>query len=367
MAPCRIGCCITPHGFGHAARAAAVMEALAGRLEVAFEIVTTVPRWFFAESLSAPFTCHAVTTDIGLIQANAMQEDLPATLQALAGLYPLDDTLVSRVAAIFSGCGLVLCDIAPLGIAAADRAGIPSVLVENFTWDWIYQGYVQDWPDLQVYIDYLQQLYSKSDYHLQAEPVCSPGKSDLKVAPVCRPLRGDAVAIRGQLRVKSGQPLVLVTMGGVSGDVVSRQSMRGMNDVIFVLPGSADTLTLQGNLRLLPHHSGIYHPDLVAAADAVIGKLGYSTVVETYQAATPFGYINRPEFRESKVLADFVGEHMAAKEITGRELHCGDWVTHVAELINLPEKEVLIKNGAEQVAAFVVSILNHKENCCEQA
>ncbi|NOQ45685.1 MAG: hypothetical protein GQ559_03285, partial [Desulfobulbaceae bacterium] len=165
MVPCRIGCCITPHGFGHAARAAAVMEALACRLEVEFEIVTTVPQWFFAESISVPFTCHVVSTDIGLVQENAMREDLPATLRALAGLYPLDDTLVSRVAAIFSGCSLVLCDIAPLGIAAADRAGIPSVLVENFTWDWIYQGYVQDWPGLQVHIDYLQQLYSKSDYH----------------------------------------------------------------------------------------------------------------------------------------------------------------------------------------------------------
>ncbi|NOQ47140.1 MAG: hypothetical protein GQ559_10810 [Desulfobulbaceae bacterium] len=188
--------------------------------------------------------------------------------------------------------------------------------------------------------------------------MCSPGKSDLKVAPVCRPLRGDAVAIRRQLQVKTGQPLILVTMGGVSGDVFSLESMRGMGDVIFILSGSADVLTLQGNLRLLPHHSGIYHPDLVAAADVVIGKLGYSTVAETYQTATPFGYINRPKFRESKVLANFVNEHMAAQEITGRELHSGDWVTHVPELINLPVKKLQEKNGADQVAAFLVSILD---------
>jgi hypothetical protein len=35
------------------------------------------------------------------------------------------------------------------------------------------------------------------------------------------------------------------------------------------------------NLVLLPHHSGFYHPDLVNASDAVIGKVGYSTAGRT--------------------------------------------------------------------------------------
>jgi len=44
---------VTPHGLGHASRSAAVMEALGRReQDVAFEIVTTVPEWFFSQSLS---------------------------------------------------------------------------------------------------------------------------------------------------------------------------------------------------------------------------------------------------------------------------------------------------------------------------
>ena len=36
---------------------------------------------------------------------------------------------------------LVIADAPPLGCAAAAAAGIPSVVVSNFTWDWIYQAY----------------------------------------------------------------------------------------------------------------------------------------------------------------------------------------------------------------------------------
>ncbi len=38
---------------------------------------------------------------------------------------------------------LVVADIPPLACAAADRAGVPSVVLGNFTWDWIYAAYPQ--------------------------------------------------------------------------------------------------------------------------------------------------------------------------------------------------------------------------------
>ena len=36
---------------------------------------------------------------------------------------------------------LVIADAPPLGCAAAAAAGIPSVVISNFTWDWIYAEY----------------------------------------------------------------------------------------------------------------------------------------------------------------------------------------------------------------------------------
>jgi len=48
----RIAYFVTPHGFGHAARAAAVMVALQEiDPTIQFDIFTQVPRWFFQDSL----------------------------------------------------------------------------------------------------------------------------------------------------------------------------------------------------------------------------------------------------------------------------------------------------------------------------
>ena len=143
------------------------MEALSAGLPVCFEIVTTVPHWFFAESLTAPYSLHSVNCDIGLVQRNSLEEDPGKTLELLDRFFPLDQSLVDRVAGLLADCSLVICDIAPLGIAAAQRAGTLSVLLENFTWDWIYRSYLEQWPGFDYHISYLQQLYASVDYHLQ--------------------------------------------------------------------------------------------------------------------------------------------------------------------------------------------------------
>ncbi|WP_217995096.1 hypothetical protein, partial [Methylogaea oryzae] len=163
----RIAYFITPHGFGHAARACAVMQALRQlRPSLQLHIYTRVPRWFFRDSLGEDgWQYHETMTDIGLVQASPMSEDLPATLSALDAFLPFSDTLVERLAAQVAaqGCELIVCDIAPLGIAVARRAGIPSALVENFTWDWIYQGYFDAEPRLAAHADYLAALFGLAD------------------------------------------------------------------------------------------------------------------------------------------------------------------------------------------------------------
>ena len=57
---------VSAHGFGHAARASAVMAALRRRSpDVALHVFTTVPRWFFDDSLRGVFTYHPLRTDVG--------------------------------------------------------------------------------------------------------------------------------------------------------------------------------------------------------------------------------------------------------------------------------------------------------------
>jgi len=140
----RIAYFVSPHGFGHAARAAAVMQAISEiDASVEFEIFTTVPSWFFQDSMSAPFNCHALLTDIGLVQKTAFQADLNKTIGSLNDFLPFPAALISEISTTITtlNCVVIICDISPLGISVGSEAGIPTVLIENFTWDWIYEQY----------------------------------------------------------------------------------------------------------------------------------------------------------------------------------------------------------------------------------
>ncbi len=355
MDPISVGCCITPHGFGHASRACAIMEALSAICPVHFEIVTTVPEWFFVKSLTASYTRYPLSCDIGLVQLNALKQDLGQSCEKLDAFYPLNPALVDRAAALFASCRLVISDIAPLGIVAADRADTVSVLIENFTWDWIYQSYCTQWPGFKPHVSYLQQLYGKADYHLQAEPVCRPVPCDLLLPPVARQEQ-NAGTVRERLQVTEAEQLVLVTMGGVPGVDLPRERMASMEQC-FVLPGQAGEEMVQGNLRILPPDSGIYHPDLVAASDAVIGKVGYSTLAEVYQAAVPFGYICRPGFRESPPLAAFIEREMVCRQITWQRYQDNSWLDLVPELCSMSPGRRNRENGAGAAAAFLAGLL----------
>jgi hypothetical protein len=325
---------VTPHGYGHAARAAAVLEALReGRPNLAIHLYTTVPRWFFATTLGRSFTLHPIENDVGLVQRGPLAEDLHATVARLGALYPPDARLVGRLARAVSrlGCRVVLCDISPLGIAVARAAGVPSVLVENFTWDWIYRDCARREPRLRLFADILAGLFRKADLHLQAEPVCRPAAGAPRVGPMSRRPRTTRASVRAALRIPARRPVVLVTMGGIPHGGFAVERLQSLPGVEFVLAGGADRERRIGNVLLLPHRTRHYHPDLVSAADAVVGKLGYSTLAETCRARIPYGFVPRPGFPESAVLARWLREHGRGLRLDPRAFAAGAWVRRVPE------------------------------------
>ncbi len=395
---------ITPHGFGHAARAIAVMDALQTQNPaLRCEIFTTVPAWFFRQTLRQPFGYHELLTDIGLVQTTALIEDAAATVERLAhfapfpvapraeplglsrsaepssrasrlsstksqaegrsrrslGTKPRDEASLSRLADQLHdlGCTLVLCDISPLGLSVARAAGLPSILIENFTWDWIYAGYAAAEPRLLPYIDLFAQLFAQADHHIQIQPVCQPCAADLTVPPVSREPRTPAATIRQQLGVSPEAAVVIITMGGVAWDYTFLHRLHELRPIQFIIPGVGETMVRNENILLLPTQSPFYHPDLVNAADALIGKLGYSTLAETYHAGIPYGYVTRPHFRESETFATFADRSMPGFAIDGAAFAEGAWIPRIPDLLSLPRQHSQRPNGAGPVAAFISQLL----------
>ena len=353
----RVAYVVSPHGFGHAARACAVMAGMHRRRPtIRFEIFTAVPKWFFADSLPRCFSYHHLASDVGLVQSSPLIEDLRATVARLDEMWRDGDqarALAERLREL--ECAMVVVDISPLGLAAAIAASLPTVLVENFTWDWIYGNHPDAPPELRAHGRRMAELFDSASLRIQTEPICDLSPGAVKVPPVARAPRNESNAIRATLGVEADEPMMVVSMGGVPWDYGLFSELEHFEGAWIVVPGGSERAAQRrGRLILLPFHADIYHPDLVAASDLVVSKLGYSTVAEAYRAGAAIAYLGRPRFPESPVLARWVEEHMVAAEITREALREGEWLSVAEELLKAARGKPEEPNGAGQVAEIIL-------------
>ena len=351
-----IACFITPHGFGHATRMIAVLESLQSIIpDLHPHVYSTVPKTLFAETL-AHFSYHPLSCDIGLVQKDGLRADLPTTIKGLENFLPFKDALIRALAEQVQGCKLILCDIAPLGIAVAHEAGITSVLIENFTWDWIYKAYLAEYPQLQPAISYLSDQYRQADIHIRCQPCCGKTRGDFECGPIFRPIRTKRSTIRNRLNCKDKR-LVLISMGGIDLKLPFVQELPASKDTFFILAGQKKTHHLRNNVLLLGRDSEYYHPDLINAADLVICKSGYSTIAECVQAGVPVATVGRSRFPESAVLEQFSITQLNGQPLEQREFLSGSWLRNPEHLPFRPRLTEPVVNGAESIAEYLFALL----------
>ncbi len=347
---------VTPHGYGHATRTAAVMGSLqALETDIRFELFSTVPAWLFKDLPPLNLGYHSLVTDIGMVQKSPWAEDPQATCRLLDNWLPFEPARLDHVADQLTAlnCKLVVSDISPMGIVAAQRAGLPALVVENFTWDWIYRSYQSAAPGLQRHADHLAAIYAKADDHIQAQPLCRSVAGARQVSPISRKPRTSRNQIRQHLNLPQAAKMVLVSTGGVPDTYDFLDHLPTKLDYHLVIPGAGGTQARHPQVITLPAHSELYHPDLVCAADVLIGKLGYSTISEAYHAGTPFGYITRPFFPESAKLEAFVQRHMPVKAIDSQTYANGSWLKALPDLLSISRTPHDTENGADMVAAYI--------------
>jgi hypothetical protein len=144
-------------------------------------------------------------------------------------------------------------------------------------------------------------------------------------------------------------------MGGIEGSASSLEGIE-LAGVDFVVPGgvaAGEPIRREPGRILLPHHTPVHHPDLVNAADAVVGKLGYSTVAEAAAAGTRYAYLPRPGFREHPVLARWVEQRLPALELAPAEFRDGGWTARLPELLARPRPPARPSDGAAIAARAI--------------
>jgi UDP-N-acetylglucosamine:LPS N-acetylglucosamine transferase len=350
---------ITPHGYGHATRSIAIMAAwLEIDPQVHFHVVTAVNQALFNESLGDRFTYHYEICDVGLIQQDAMHIDEAATVKALEILVDPTRNDAQRLGKhlLDHQVEAVVCDIATLGLLAAKAVNLPLVLVENFTWDFIYRGYAKQAPLVAAYAERFTKVYRLADHHIQIDPPSEPVVTATLVPPVARPFRESPEVIRQRFGVSDKETLVLITTGGVGHQFDFCRALADLAPVKFLLSGQATCES--DNLIHLDQPDLHYHPDLVRAADLVVGKIGYSTLTETYHAGTPFAYIRRPDFIEGLALKDFADTRMSAAEIEIRDFLSGAWIEKLDDYLALEPLREEKPNGADFAAQHLMNLFS---------
>ncbi|KAG7451356.1 uncharacterized protein BT62DRAFT_978168 [Guyanagaster necrorhizus] len=99
----------------------------------------------------------------------------------------------------------------------------------------------------------------------------------------------------------------------------------------------------------------VYMPDLTVAADVLLGKLGYGTVSECVDSATPFVYVSRSLFIEEHGLRLILNSEGVGVELSRGSYEAGEW-PHAVQDAFIKGQTAKIKKRKEMVTRTDVNL-----------
>ncbi|HEX2310471.1 MAG TPA: hypothetical protein VHH91_07120, partial [Vicinamibacterales bacterium] len=161
---------VSGHGFGHASRDIEVVNALhRAAPDVGVVVRTSAPRWLFDFTLTAPVTWLPAECDTGVVQIDSLRLDARETVRRADAFTATLDDRASEEGRVLrdAGATLVVGDIPPLAFAAAHAAGVPSIALGNFAWDWIYEAYEDEIAAYPRLADRIRRAYAHAERALR--------------------------------------------------------------------------------------------------------------------------------------------------------------------------------------------------------
>jgi UDP:flavonoid glycosyltransferase YjiC (YdhE family) len=360
---------VSGHGFGHASRTIEVIHAvLRARPEAHIVVKTSAPQRLFARTLEGRCELFELACDAGMAQIDSLNID---TAESIRGAIEFQRRLPSLVAAEAaylrdSDARLVVADIPPLGIASAHAAGIPSVAIANFTWDWIYEGYRDD--AASAVAREMRRLYSTAAIALRLPMAArfagleSVTRDIPFVARRSSRSQDDVRRALGLPPRTGGKPLVLMSFGGYGVAGLNASALAALEDYTIATtdsPSNNNVISPTAGLLYISeqqaYDSGLRYEDLVRGADVVVTKPGYGIISEAIANDTALLYTSRGHFVEYDLLVEEMPRYLRAQFIEQADLLEGNWKEALEKLLQQPSpREMPELNGAEVAAAEIL-------------
>lgn len=360
---------VSGHGYGHASRVIEVINAiLAQRPETRIGVRTAAPRWLFDLTVKGRVTFSHLETDTGVVQVDSLTIDEADSIRRAAAFHT---DLVTRAATETRvlreiNAGIVVGDIPPLAFAVAHAAGLPSIGIGNFTWDWIYADYprVRLAPSL---LPAIRAAYAKAMLALRL-PMHGGFESfaNVKDIPfIARHATKTRDEVCKALKLPADKPIVLVSFGGYGLPSLDSEPLSKFRKYTVVTTttapigrGRKDASERRGSFISLAeeavYDAGVRYEDLVGAADAVVTKPGYGIIAECIANDTAILYTSRGHFPEYDVLVREMPPYVRAAFIDNNEVFAGKWEPHLEKLLAQPKPKKKADTSGAQVAADIL-------------
>ena len=344
---------ISGHGFGHASRQVEIINALGRRHPgVAIFVRSSATRWLLERTLKVPFELDTRPADTGVIQLDSLQLDARATMATAARFYTGFDTRVAEESRLLQNRDVrfVVSDAPPLGCAAAHHVGVPSVVVSNFTWDWIYEAYAGEHPHANEVIETIQSAYARATaaWRLPMHGDFIPFEKVVDVPFVARHSRRAPEQTRAHLGLSPDKRLVLSSFG--------RYGVNSLDLDAVQLPAGWEIV--RGLDQTEIYDAGLSYEDLVRAVDVVVTKPGYGIVSECIANDTPLVYTSRGVFPEYDVFVREMPRYLRCAYISNEDLLAGRWRDAIETAANAPAPpERPRTDGADVLADMIAACL----------
>ncbi len=359
--------CLSSHGFGHAARQAAVFNEL-HKLQPDWRLVVSsiVDINFLSLVFKGiPIEYRRVEWDIGVVQKNALDIDFLATLRRLEHIEKVLPTIIKSEAKWIKSQDLptiIIGDIPPSASQLALEVDCDLVWMGNFGWDDIYA----DMGSLfRKFTQIYRENYSKGKFLLRCPfslkmewnlPETSLGLVAAKPNPI-------PVYFEAKLRAHTG-PIVLIGFGGFGLDIPLNLYENWPNH-LFILP---DVNNIKGSSFNTIINNTIYLPNDIRTLDILpycsrfIGKPGFSSFCEALSQRVGLHVISRENFAEVRVLMEGLKSYGHHLILDRTNLENGDW--KLDQSLESPSKNVLLNDGAITAAKSIINIFitNRKNN-----
>ncbi len=347
--------------MGHMSREAEVMKAVKEiRPDIPLGLKTPTAEWFVWENMPGGTIYEQSSIDVGVVQRDSLRLDEEATLEEYNKIISRKEDIISEEVqwAETQGVKLIVSDIPPLAFDIAEALGIPSICIANFSWDWIYQPYVQQYPQFEHILEDIRKSQSKCTLLLEV-----PFEGDLSSFPNKQriPLIGRKSSLskhdaRKILGIPPDKKVLLLTFGGF-GVEKNDGWETDFDDDTIVITTRADMMC-QG-WRYLPVEEmrklDLKYPDLVRACDAVLTKPGYGIVVECIANGTPIIHVERGVFPEYEILVGRMGGYIPEIFMETNDFLAGRWKKYLDEILSDDtQREKISVEGASAAAEIIL-------------